>query len=77
MTGADMDSDGSPDCECKYCGPIRSQGEIDREYELPGHRDSGQKGSGRHGGSSSAAATSETIIMQAKDYRNLKKPSTG
>jgi len=75
MAGADMNSDGSPVCMCKYCGPNRHQGDIDREYQLPGHRDSGHKGSGRHGGS--AAATSETIIMQAKDYRNLKKPSTG
>ena len=76
--GADLDSDGYPACKCKYCGPSHHQGDIDREYQLPGHRDAGHKGSGnsgRHGGSS--AATSEKIIMQAKDYRNLKKPTTG
>jgi len=78
MMGADLDSDGYPACKCKYCGPSHHQGDIDREYQLPGHRDAGHKGSGnsgRHGGSS--AATSEKIIMQAKDYRNLKKPTTG
>jgi len=78
MTGADTGSGGSPVCECKYCGPNRHQGDIDREYQLPGCRHSGRKGpgnSGRHGGS--GAATSEMIIMQAKDYRNLKKPSMG
>lgn len=65
-------------CGCKYCTPTRKQRDIDKEYQLPGLKDSGHKGSGsgRHGASSSAA-TSETIIMRAKDYRNLKKPSAG
>lgn len=73
-----MKPDGTRACRCKYCDPTRKQRDIDREYQLPGHKDSGHKGSGsgRHGASSSAA-TSETIIMRAKDYRNLKKPSAG
>ena len=74
--GAVTDSEGSPVCRCKYCDKSRTQKDIDREYQLPGHKDAGHKGSGHHGGSSSAA-TSEKIIMQAKDYRNLKKLSTG
>lgn len=69
-----MKSVGSPRCRCKYCDKSRTQKDIDREYQLPGHKESSHKGSGRHGGISSAA-TSETIIMQAKDYRNMKKPS--
>lgn len=75
MMGADTDSEGLPDCRCKYCDGTRSQKDIDREFKLPGPKDTGHH-SGRHGGTSSAA-TSEKIIMQAKDYRNLKKPSTG
>jgi len=75
MMGAEMDPEGYPDCKCKYCGDTRSQKEIDKEFQLPGPRETGHH-SGRHAGSSSAV-TSETIIMQAKDYRNLKKPSTG
>ena len=79
MMGAEENSEGYPACECKYCGVTRSQREIDQEFQLPGrkgsrHKDSGHT-SGRHGGSSSAA-TSGTIISQAKDYRNLKKPNT-
>ena len=70
-----MDPEGFPDCRCKYCDPGRSQKDIDREFHLPGPKDSGHHSS-RHGGTS-AAATSETIIKQAKDYRNLKKPNTG
>jgi hypothetical protein len=77
MMGAEKDSDGCPDCRCKYCGS-RPQREIDEEYQLYGYKDSRHKSSGhhsgRHGGSSSAA-TSEAIILQAKDYRNLKKPN--
>lgn len=78
MSGSAVKPDGSRACGCKYCDPTRKQREIDREYQLPGRGDSSNKGSGsgRHGASSSAA-TSETIIMQAKDYRNLKKPSAG
>lgn len=75
ITGAEMDSEGFPDCKCKYCGDTRPQKDIDREYQLPGHRDSGHH-SGRHGGPSTAA-TSGAIISQAKDYRNLKKSTTG
>ena len=79
MKGATEDSEGYTTCECKYCGVTRSQKEIDQEFQLPGRKDSRHKNtgynSGRNGGSSSAA-TSGTIILQAKDYRNLKKPST-
>jgi len=77
IMGADMDPEGFPDCECKYCSK-RSQRDIDREFQLPGRPGSGQSGhhSGRPGGSSSAA-TSGAIINQAKDYRNLKKSTTG
>jgi len=77
IMGADMNK-GSPDCSCKYCDK-RTQKEIDEEFQLPaGRTGSGHLGqhSGRPGGSSSAA-TSGTIINQAKDYRNLKKPTTG
>lgn len=74
MMGAEEDSEGYPVCECKYCGVTRSQMEIDQEFQLPGRKDSRHKSSGRHGASSSTA-TSEAIILQAKDYRNLKKPN--
>jgi len=78
MKGAEADPEGYPACECKYCGVLRSQREIDQEFQLPGRKDSRHKNSGynsgRQGGSS--AATSETIISQAKDYRNLKKTNT-
>ena len=75
MMGAEENSEGYPACECKYCGVIRSQREIDQEFQLPGRKNSHHKNpSGRHGGVSSGA-TSEVIISQAKDYRNLKKPN--
>jgi hypothetical protein len=78
MTGAEKDHDGDPACGCKYCSGTRSQTAIDREFQLPGSKDSRHKNSktysGRHG-ASSTAATSEVIISQAKDYRNLKKPN--
>ncbi|KAF9792487.1 hypothetical protein BJ322DRAFT_50659 [Thelephora terrestris] len=76
MMGAEKDPDGYPDCECKYCGVTRSQRDIDKEFQLPGRKDSKSSGhhSGRHGATSTA--TSEAIILQAKDYRNLKKPNT-
>lgn len=80
MMGSDMNSEGYPDCQCKYCDGTRPQKEIDRYFNLPGNKDSGHKGSGSHSGrqgGSSSAVTSEKIIMQAKDYRNLKKPSAG
>ena len=75
-----MNSEGLPNCQCKYCDGTRTQKEIDRDFHLPGPKDSSHKGSGYYSGrlgGSSSAATSEKIIMQAKDYRNLKKPSTG
>jgi len=75
MKGAKSRRGGSPDCECKYCDGSRTQQEIDEDYQLPGRKDSGHRSSGRHAGPS--AASSETIIQQAKDYRNIKKPSTG
>ena len=78
MKGADMDSTGSPDCECKYCDGTRTQGAIDRDFQLPGPKDSSHKSSGHHSGRhTSSAVTSEAIIMQAKDYRHLNKTSTG
>ena len=78
MMGAEEDSEGYPACECKYCGVIRSQREIDEEFQLPGRTNSRSKSSGHNSGrqGGSSAATSETIISQAKDYRNLKKPNT-
>jgi len=78
IMGADMNRKGSPDCGCKYCDGTRSQKDIDREFQLPGRASSGHSGnhSGRPGGSSSAA-TSGVIINQAKDYRYLKKSTTG
>jgi len=77
IMGADMDPERFPDCGCKYCGK-RVQKDIDREYQLPGRNGSSHPGqhSGRPGGSS-LATTSGAIIQQAKDYRNLKKPTTG
>jgi len=78
MMGAEKDPEGYPACECKYCGGTRSQMDIDKEFELPGRKDSRNKGSGHHSsrhGASSSTATSEAIILQAKDYRNLKKPN--
>jgi len=79
IMGADMNPKGSPDCACRYCGETRSQEDIDKEFQLPGRTGSGHPGhhSSRPGGSSSAA-TSGTIINQAKDYRLLpNKPTTG
>jgi hypothetical protein len=78
MMGAEEDSEGYPACECKYCGVNRSQREIDQEFQLPGRKGSHHKNSGYHSGrqGGSSAATSEAIISQAKDYRNLKKPNT-
>lgn len=78
MMGAEKDPEGYPACECKYCGGTRSQMDIDKEFQLPGRKDS-RKGSGHYSsryGAASATATSEAIISQAKDYRNLKKPNT-
>jgi len=79
MMGAKEDSEGYPDCECKYCGGTRSQREIDEEFQLPGRKDSRLKSSGRCSGRQGgpSAATSEVIISQAKDYRNLKKTEYG
>ena len=78
MMGAEKDTDGYPACGCKYCGGTRSQTLIDQEFQLPGSKDPRNKSSksysGRHG-ASSTTATSEVIISQAKDYRNLKKPN--
>ena len=78
MMGAEEDSEGYPACECKYCGVVRSQREIDQEFQLPGRKDSHHKNSGHNSGRQAgpSAATSEVIISQAKDYRNLKKPNT-
>lgn len=76
MMGAEVNSEGYPVCECKYCGGTRSQREIDQEFQLPGRKDSRHKSSGHRNGGASSTATSEKIILQAKDYRNLKKPST-
>ena len=78
IMGADMDPEGFPDCACKYCDGTRTQQDIDIEFQLPGRTGAGHSGhhSGRPGGSSSAA-TSGAIINQAKDYRNLKKQTTG
>ena len=75
MTGSDVDSEGYLECRCKYCDGSRTQREIDREFQLPARKDTGHHSS-RHVGTSSAA-TSGAIILQAKDYRNLNKQSTG